>query len=379
MKNHLKKDEKSFNSVKLLFSYLVIILAPTIAIIVIYANMQQALINIQAERVRGLTKEAAIVFDNEIDQLTNIGKYISDDGKLKEYIQNKENFDSEEIYYKTYELARTYPNYSLMNHFVKYIYILPDNNSYIIRIPQVIPDNPRKTSMLDISSSEEKNSNLLKEMSDGKAEGIRFFLDSDRNGSIWLSHSVTYREGRATVLVEMDAAQVKQCMKNILGKNKGIVFLNDSNGNIFFVYDNLNENPLRLKSESKWHQYLNKAGWKKKEISVNAVGTVHNQCEFITVIPKKVLLSEVGKTHYQILLLCIASLMVGVLICLWYWQSSRPVVRKFMKLSFFEADWARFKKRYRFSWSARYLEENGAGSRKNGCFADYSCETEKTC
>lgn len=333
MKNHLKKDEKSFNSVKLLFSYLVIILAPTIAIIVIYANMQQALINIQAERVRGLTKEAAIVFDNEIDQLTNIGKYISDDGKLKEYIQNKENFDSEEIYYKTYELARTYPNYSLMNHFVKYIYILPDNNSYIIRIPQVIPDNPRKTSMLDISSSEEKNSNLLKEMSDGKAEGIRFFLDSDRNGSIWLSHSVSYREGRATVLVEMDAAQVKQCMKNILGKNKGIVFLNDSNGNIFFVYDNLNENPLRLKSESKWHQYLNKAGWKKKEISVNAVGTVHNQCEFITVIPKKVLLSEVGKTHYQILLLCIASLMVGVLICLWYWQSSRPVVRKFMKLT----------------------------------------------
>ena len=69
-------------SMRLLFSYLAIILAPTVAIIVIYITMQDALLNIQKEKAQNLSKEAAVTFNKELDQLTNIGKYISSDSKL---------------------------------------------------------------------------------------------------------------------------------------------------------------------------------------------------------------------------------------------------------------------------------------------------------
>ena len=58
---------------RLLLSYLVIILAPAIAIIVIYATMQGALLDIQKEKSQNLSKEAVVTFNKEIDQIVNIG------------------------------------------------------------------------------------------------------------------------------------------------------------------------------------------------------------------------------------------------------------------------------------------------------------------
>ena len=77
---------------RLLFSYLAIILAPTVAIIVIYITMQDALLNIQKEKAQNLSKEAAVTFNKELDQLTNIGKYISSDSKLKKYMDDRSEF-----------------------------------------------------------------------------------------------------------------------------------------------------------------------------------------------------------------------------------------------------------------------------------------------
>lgn len=77
---------------RLLFSYLAIILAPTVAIIVIYITMQDALLNIQKEKAQNLSKEAAVTFNKELDQLTNIGKYISSDSKLKNIWMTEVNF-----------------------------------------------------------------------------------------------------------------------------------------------------------------------------------------------------------------------------------------------------------------------------------------------
>lgn len=74
------------------FSYLAIILAPTVAIIVIYITMQDALLNIQKEKAQNLSKEAAVTFNKELDQLTNIGKYISSDSKLKNIWMTEVNF-----------------------------------------------------------------------------------------------------------------------------------------------------------------------------------------------------------------------------------------------------------------------------------------------
>ena len=117
---------------RLLLSYLVIILAPAIAIIVIYATMQGALLDIQKEKSQNLSKEAVVTFNKEIDQIVNIGRYIGNDTKLKQYMENRSEFNRAENYYKTYELANSYPDYALLNRFVNSISILPEGNDYII-------------------------------------------------------------------------------------------------------------------------------------------------------------------------------------------------------------------------------------------------------
>ena len=75
MRKYFNRKQETV-SIRLLFSYLAIILAPAVAIIIIYINMQEALLNIQQEKSQSFSREAVISLNNEMEQVVNVAKYI---------------------------------------------------------------------------------------------------------------------------------------------------------------------------------------------------------------------------------------------------------------------------------------------------------------
>ena len=62
MKKH-RVTGKDKTSMHLLLSYLLVILAPAVAIVIIYITMQGALLDIQKEKSQNLSKEAVLTFN----------------------------------------------------------------------------------------------------------------------------------------------------------------------------------------------------------------------------------------------------------------------------------------------------------------------------
>ena len=149
MRKHFNRKQETV-SIRLLFSYLAIILAPAVAIIIIYINMQEALLNIQQEKSQSFSREAVISLNNEMEQVVNVAKYISSSSELKKYMEKRTLSSSGDSFFRAYEMANSFPDYRILNWFIKNIYILPKDDAYIMQLPHVFPSNERGISTLDI-------------------------------------------------------------------------------------------------------------------------------------------------------------------------------------------------------------------------------------
>lgn len=332
MKNLLiNKRREDRTSMRLLLSYLVIILAPAIAIIVIYATMQGALLDIQKEKSQNLSKEAVVTFNKEIDQIVNIGRYIGNDTKLKQYMENRSEFNRAENYYKTYELANSYPDYALLNRFVNSISILPEGNDYIICIPQVIPSSLRGISTLSMAVSGEYYDALLEKLYEMGPTGLVY--STNKNGAdnfliLQALHFGGEEKKGGMVVIELDKTQIKNLLKSALGEDQGTAFLADKNGNILYGYDQELGVIDNAHGTLTWETYVNEREKDDTRLIIKQLYTEYNGWSIVTVIPRTELLSKISTVKYVLLLFCVVSILIGVGICLWYWNNSRPVVEK---------------------------------------------------
>lgn len=340
MRKYFNRKQETV-SIRLLFSYLAIILAPAVAIIIIYINMQEALLNIQQEKSQSFSREAVISLNNEMEQVVNIAKYISSSSELKKYMEKRTLASSGDSFFRAYEMANSFPDYRIMNWFIKNIYILPRDDAYIMQLPQVLPSNERGISTLDIIKTMDQYQNVLDSFYDMGPDGIMFDRNKDGSGSFLVLQDFYFGNidaGEGMILIEMDNSQIQELLRSALGNDGGIAFLTDAEDDILCQYDRL-DNRIVLEKEEKlpkngidWMTYLEKKGLEIEDMAVTSYST-NNGWRLVTVIPQKILLAKIGWIRSAILALCIVSLFIGVAICLWYWNNSRPVVARYLKYS----------------------------------------------
>ena len=340
MRKYFNRKQETV-SIRLLFSYLAIILAPAVAIIIIYINMQEALLNIQQEKSQSFSREAVISLNNEMEQVVNIAKYISSSSELKKYMEKRTLASSGDSFFRAYEMDNSFPDYRIMNWFIKNIYILPRDDAYIMQLPQVLPSNERGISTLDIVKTVDQYQNVLDSFYDMGPDGIMFDRNKDGSGSFLVLQDFYFGNidaGEGMILIEMDNSQIQELLRSALGNDGGIAFLTDAEDDILCQYDRL-DNRIVLEKEEKlpkngidWMTYLEKKGLEIEDMAVTSYST-NNGWRLVTVIPQKILLAKIGWIRSAILALCIVSLFIGVAICLWYWNNSRPVVARYLKYS----------------------------------------------
>ncbi len=336
--------KKKQTSIRLLCSYLAIILAPAAAILVVYMTMQRALLEIQKEKAQNLTNEAAVTFNKEVEQLSNVARYITYDAELKKYMDERIPGISPEAYYQAYELAKEYPEYALLNRFVKNIYILPLQTSYLMEIPRVVPNNQRGVSMLDMVTEEVEYEEMVKSLYDLGWAGTFYGKGKGVSESFLVVQRFDYSENgekAGVVVIELDQKELKRILSQILGSDTGMVFLVDDDENILYLYDDYNHVSSTLEGSTLegstpeermgWEDYLEAYGWSGRTVTVNRVSTGVNKWSVITAMPREALLSKIGAGKTAVLFLCIISLLIGVAICLLYWNSNQPVVEHYVK------------------------------------------------
>ena len=100
------KNTHSRLSLRLLFSYLIIMVAPAIAIVVIYFAARDALLDVQKEKAYRLLSEAVINFDRQLEEIMNVGLYTSQQAELTEFLKNDKPESRQEQFYELYLMAR---------------------------------------------------------------------------------------------------------------------------------------------------------------------------------------------------------------------------------------------------------------------------------
>lgn len=329
-------------SIRLLCSYLIIILAPAIAILVIYFTMQKALLDIQKEKAQNLSLEAAVTFSKEVEQIGNVAKYIANDGSLKQYMLDKNSDPSADTYYHAYELAKSYPDYALLNRFIKNIYLLPFESSYLFKIPQVASNTPLGMSIMDISTGMAEYEKLVQSLYDLRKNGLYYGAGDGMPEEFRIVQRFDYtgndRDTAGVIVIDLQERELKNLLSQCLGADSGIAFLTDQDGRILYVHDTVTRVYNDTSSYATpapectdWKEYLSQAGLTNRTVTINRAPTEINGWSIITVLRKQELLSKVGPGKYVILVLCILSILIGVAICLWYWNSNQTVVDQYLK------------------------------------------------
>lgn len=330
MKKNQRLNNKKMNgpvsriSFKLLFSYLVIILAPAIATLIIYVAMRNAMLGIQIEKTQTLLNEAVMTFNNEIEQMVNVGRYISSDAGLKDYVRKMD--EVEESYYQAYKLAVSYPDYVVLNRFIKNIYVYVPEASYVFEIPRVIPNTSRGLSTLGI--------NQFDEMLEMNQEGLIAYGTGGKEFLVLQRFDCGKGDdGKGVVVLEVELSQLRKLLRNALGSDRGAAFLVDEDGATLCAYDQLTDKEKTDLQADTWKRYIEDAECGEKDMIVQRIGTDYNQWSIVIVMYRSDLLSKIGDVTYAILFLCISSILIGVAICFWYWSASWPVMRRYALFS----------------------------------------------
>lgn len=332
---NLKKNCKV--PMRLLWSYLVIIMAPAIAILIIYSTMKNALLDVQQEKAINLLAESASTIDRELDQIVHVIGQVAEDSSVKDYLEFSGKASEDKIYYESYELAVNYPDYRLTNQFIKNIYIFPDDGQYILQIPHVIPNNQRGWETITTLNGKQDYENLLSRlegMEKNRMQGL-FCLENKAGDSnlVMIQEVVSSSSGEQVgfVMAELEEKLTKSLLDRTLNGDQGIAYLADREGRILLLSDHLGD------QTSGWYgltgkEYLTGKGWQEDNFTVVTENLDYNQWKLVCGITNAAMINRIGMIRYAILLLCGLSILIGIGICMKYWWSSWPVIRRYEQL-----------------------------------------------
>ena len=138
-KKQWNENRKRWISLNFLGSYLLILLAPAIAVVAVYCTAQNAMVETQKERIQSAVNEVGVSFNREIKEAQNAGYYVGKEKRLSSYLMKARPTEKEQEFYSLYTISTTYPNYALTNQAIKNVFVLVSNSRYLMKIPQVIP------------------------------------------------------------------------------------------------------------------------------------------------------------------------------------------------------------------------------------------------
>lgn len=332
-----KMDEHSIISFRLLMSYLIIMVAPAIAIVVVYFAARDAMLDVQKEKAYRQLSEAVLTYDQQMDEVRNVGVYVAQQRELIQLRKEQIPRDKAEQFYQMFLMANSYPNYSLINQAVGTVYILVMDMEYIVELPHVIPvtDLGIKTlESLQNKSYEELTELFYAQSNYGGVLNISYGEDNWAQTDIaYVSTVASYLEETpdCAVAITFDEDRLRDLMKQSLFDEEGLTFLVNEKGEIIRSLGLENYGLSMGKNGTLLEEYVREMGLEKDMIRYS-MGSRFTGWSFVSFTSKASLLRGIGSVRNVIILLCVVSIGIGMMICFLYWHQRKRMVKRYMSI-----------------------------------------------
>lgn len=320
-------------SMQLLLSYLAIMLAPAIAVALIFGTASDALLDVQKERAYRLLSENTAVLAQQIEELQNLSGYLADDDRLRE-VAGKTYADRSAEFFSLYRMADEFPNYTLTNHMIENVHIVMYGKQYLIQLPSVIPANQNgffSVENFGFDSYEELTEAVCSRYYGG--ELVRFCPEKtgDSKDIYVVMHSIIppgSGDVIGAVMFSLKESELQDLMENSMVDEDSTVLICSSSGEIIRKKGDL---PVEIGTE--WNSDIVQAELQDDYIIYEKMTGGGYNWKIVSITPRNSLIHLIGSAKYIIILLCVASIAIGLLVCLMYWYRRKPVVGRYYTFS----------------------------------------------
>jgi AraC-like DNA-binding protein len=333
--NEIKNQNKSGTdkmgpnkmAIKLLWYYLVILLVPTISITIIYFTAREALLDVQKEKSYRILTDAVSDFDREIEGIRNIATYLSEDTKILE-LSTKED-QKQSSYYDMYKIVDEFSIYALTNAMIEDIFIWFVNKDYIMSIPKVIPKTERGISTLPSfqgASCDELEKRFCEEYYYIQMECVEVKennTDQAQYGIVQSLSSIDNGTYNGAAIITLNNRVINSVLKRIRGDNNSSVFLIDGDGKIIRSF--LSNEYAMDNEEVSGMDYI-QVSQNQKDVVTYRIESKYYSWSFVVATPKSDLTKKIGVVKYFMVFIYIMSILVGALICVYYWYNNKKMV-----------------------------------------------------
>lgn len=331
LKNKLQKNKgHQRTSLSLFASYLIILAAPTVAIIIVYFMARSALLDVQKERAHRLLSESVITLSQKMDEIKNVSTFVAGNNKLSDFQKDSYKMTKEQKFYELYLLTRSYPDYPMVNQAIGNIYILVKDIGYIVQLPAIVPDTKAGRDSLT-AFQEDSWDKLIDGFGEKYIYGEYFCFTNHKkfgnDSEIALVRSLpkaTEQSKEGVIVITLDKKSLDELLEHALLDTRGVALILDENDEIIRSVGGKSDG----KGE-KWSEYENTNKLRQKYY-VDSLLLDYNGWKFITATPKGALLSKIDTIKYIMIVLCLISVGIGVLICFMYWYRRRSMVQRYL-------------------------------------------------
>ncbi len=334
-KNCLKKIRRNRISLNLLFSYLMILIVPAAAVVAVYFMAASAFSDVQEGRLTNMLGEARQTFDREVQRAENVGYYVSSEQRLQEYLSQKDTGSLKNEYFSLYTVAQSYPNYNMMNQLIQDIYVLIADSSYVMKIPQVIPQTDLGISTLSDFPFESYEKFMEYFSSQNPSRTLHIYEEESGRRILFLASRVAHRmrTERSVVVVMLDWEQIDEILAGMLAGQDGAAALLDENGRILTCVRNASGSAGEYpECGLSWEEYLAESGFGKRSVVRRVEYSDNDNWQVAVAVPENILTGSAGTSRYVVAIVCLLSLLIGLLISLTYWYQRRNVVEQYLLL-----------------------------------------------
>lgn len=336
-KKQWNENRKRWISLNFLGSYLLILLAPAIAVVAVYCTAQNAMVETQKERIQSAVNEVGVSFNREIKEAQNAGYYVGKEKRLSSYLMKARPTEKEQEFYSLYTISTTYPNYALTNQAIKNVFVLVSNSRYLMKIPQVIPQTEIGRVTLEGFPFGSYEDFINYYSTQNQSQSVFYYEDEKGQASLLMPCKVTYPycpSGECAVVVQLDWGQITKMLRPVLAGKEGVAALVDADGQILVCAENSGRGNRLIygSKEGSMEDFIGNVGWKTGSLVTCSTRLSCNGWQIVAAVPRSVLTAQIGTTRYVTVVLCFVSVFIGMIVCLSYWYQRKGMVQEFFAL-----------------------------------------------
>ncbi|WP_046173601.1 AraC family transcriptional regulator [Domibacillus indicus] len=301
---------------KLLISYLIVLLLPVIIGIILFYRIEALMVENANKSNTVMLEQVRDVLDNRFKEIEQLSLQISLDQKLNRLMMNQQNISNYEYIDYVNELKTYQPVSTNSNDY--YVYF---SQSDVLLSPKMKTD-----SFLFFNHIKRYENSSYEEIMNNRMSGFhlnsyfpseKITMNSGEERIITFIQSLPYGEisdVKGALMIHISEHQIKEMLQQIEGLNKGVIYIADEDKEVMMSTSD-NEGAF---GEIK--QLLNdNAGFFAKEVNgkdmiASYIVSEQNGWTYVSLVPREFVLSKVNNVKLWALSMMLVSIIIGVVV-----------------------------------------------------------------